>query len=474
MAILDPGSIPDSAKLAAIVESSGDAIISKDLNGIITSWNAGAELLFGYTPEQAIGQSVTILIPPERFDEEPDILSRIRRGEKIDHYETIRIARDGRRIDISLNVSPVFDDAGNVIGASKIARDVTDRKLADAELAKYAAIVESSTDAIISKDLNGIITSWNKGAEAIFGYTVDEIVGRPVTILMPEDRVNEEPGILERIRRGEAVSHYETVRRRKDGSLVDISLNVSPVYDAHGKIVGASKIARDITEHNRVESAVHESEMMRRLVNAQEAERRRIARDLHDHIGQQMTGIRLKIERLLELIPDADPAATELRSIRELAVRMDRDIGFLSWELRPIELDSLGLENALRSFLYQWSSQYNIASVFDSDDQSVDLAPLPHDVETGLYRILQESVNNIVKHAAATEVTVFFHRRRSDVGLIVEDNGIGFDYETSISNDPTHGLGLMGMRERVELLHGTFEVESEPGHTSIIVQIPIG
>ena len=122
---------------------------------------------------------------------------------------------------------------------------------AQAATAQLAAIVTSSKDAIISKDLDGVITSWNKGAEALFGYTAEEPIGRPVTLLIPEDRLDEEPQILERIRRGEAIEHYETVRRRKDGSLLDISLTVSPLRDASGRIVGASKIARDITERKR-------------------------------------------------------------------------------------------------------------------------------------------------------------------------------------------------------------------------------
>ena len=134
--------------------------------------------------------------------------------------------------------------------------DVTMRKEAEAANARLSAIVQSSDDAILSKDLNGIITSWNQGAERIFGYTSDETIGKPVTILIPADRADEEPPILERIRRGDRIDHYETVRRRKDGSLVDISLTVSPIIDEHGTIIGASKIARDITQRKRAEEAL--------------------------------------------------------------------------------------------------------------------------------------------------------------------------------------------------------------------------
>ena len=237
--------------LASIVESSDDAIVSKDLNGIITSWNRGAERIFGYTAEEAIGRPVTLLIPPDRVDEEPEILSRIRRGKKIDHYETVRRRKDGSLINISLTVSPVRGADGQIIGASKIARDITERRQSEQTTQRLAAIVESSDDAILTKDINGIITSWNQGAERLYGYTADETIGKPVTMLMPDDHLDEEAMILGRIRGGERIDHYETVRRHKDGSLIDISLTVSPLRNSDGKIVGASKIARDITERRR-------------------------------------------------------------------------------------------------------------------------------------------------------------------------------------------------------------------------------
>jgi PAS domain S-box-containing protein len=246
--------------LASVVESSDDAIVSKTLDGIIMTWNKAAERIFGYTAEEVIGQPITILFPPDRLHEEPDILARVRRGERIDHYETIRRRKDGTMLDISLTVSPVKDHTGRIVGAAKIARDVTERKRADEAAQRLAAIVESSDDAIISKDTQGVIKTWNKGAERIFGYAAEEVIGKPVTILMPPERVDEEPTILARIRRGERMEHYETVRRRKDGTLLDISLTVSPIRDATGRVVGASKIARDITDRKRAEAKLRDSE----------------------------------------------------------------------------------------------------------------------------------------------------------------------------------------------------------------------
>ena len=154
-------------------------------------------------------------------------------------------------IDISLTVSPLRDSEQRVIGASKIAHDITDRRRAEQIAQRLAAIVELSDDAIVAKDLNSIITNWNRGAERLFGYSAGEVVGRPVTILIPADMQDEEPRILSRICRGEHIDHYETVRRRKDGSLVEVSLTVSPILGTDGKVIGASKIARDIRSARR-------------------------------------------------------------------------------------------------------------------------------------------------------------------------------------------------------------------------------
>jgi PAS domain S-box-containing protein len=256
--------------LAAIVESSDDAIISKTLEGIIKSWNPGAQRLYGYSAEEVVGQSISILVPPDRPDEVPRILETIKQGGRIDHYETSRVRKDGEHIDVSLTISPVREASGTIIGASTIARDVTERKRADEVVARLAAIVESSDDAIISKTLEGIIKSWNKGAERIYGYTQEEVLGRPISILVPSDRPDEVPQILERLRKGEKIDHYETERITKDSRRIHVSLTISPIKTASGEITGAAVIARDVTERKEME------EDLRRL--NQELERRVLER----------------------------------------------------------------------------------------------------------------------------------------------------------------------------------------------------
>jgi len=246
--------------LAAVVESSDDAIIGKSLDGTITHWNPGAADLFGYSAFEAVGKPIQILVPPERINEESDILARIRNGLRIKHFETVRVRKDGTQVSVSVTISPIRDRLGTVVGASQIARDITDRVREEEVREHLAAVVGSSDDAIIGKSLDGTITAWNPGAEDLFGYSAPEALGKPIQMLLPPERSNEESEILARIGRGEHVKHFETVRVQKDGRRIDVSVTVSPIRDRTGAIVGASKIARDITERKCAEEELRKSE----------------------------------------------------------------------------------------------------------------------------------------------------------------------------------------------------------------------
>ena len=250
------------ARLAAIVESSDDAIIGKDLNGVVTDWNAAAERMFGYTAEEMVGRSILTIIPPELQYEEPVILEKMRAGERVEHYNTTRLHKSGRRVDVSLTLSPMRDAQGQVIGASKIARDVSERLRLDSARMMLAAIVESSEDAIISKTLDGTITTWNASAERLFGYKPDEIIGQSVLRLIPHELHYEEPQIIAKLRAGQRIEHFETRRRRKNGEVFDISLTVSPIKNEQGQVVGASKIVRDISDRKAAEAAIVEKEKL--------------------------------------------------------------------------------------------------------------------------------------------------------------------------------------------------------------------
>jgi PAS domain S-box-containing protein len=263
----------DRLFLAAVSSSVDDAIIGMDLNGTITNWNAAAEKLFGYLPAEIVGKSMSILIPTDHPDEESQILERLRRGESIDHYDTQRVRKDGRIIEVSLAISAIKNPTGRIIGACKVLQDISERKRYDeAEREKLflASIVSSADDAIISTDLDGVVTSWNVAAERLFGYTAEYMFGKPILLFIPPDHAIEEPLILERIRRGERIEHYETKRVRKDGRTVDVSLTVSPIKDRMGRVIGASKIVRDITERRRWEKAEQAQSFLGALVDSAE------------------------------------------------------------------------------------------------------------------------------------------------------------------------------------------------------------
>ncbi len=246
-------------RLAAVIDSADDAIISQGTDGTIEVWNRAAERLFGYSAAEAIGSSIDLIVPPERRSEDHDVVARLYEGEVGSGFETVAIAKSGATVPISLLLSPVVAPDGRVLGVSRIARDLTGQKRLEREAFRLAAIVDSSEDAIVSKDLNGIVQTWNGAAERMFGYAAAEIIGRPIFLIIPTERHAEEDEVLARVRSGRSIDHFETIRRRKDGSLVEISLSVSPIRGAGGIVIGASKIARDITLQRQIAREAEEA-----------------------------------------------------------------------------------------------------------------------------------------------------------------------------------------------------------------------
>ncbi|MEP7305830.1 MAG: PAS domain S-box protein [Acidobacteriota bacterium] len=259
----------DNAALRVAAAASSDgAIITQDLTGTITSWNRAAEQIFGHSTTEAVGQSIRLIVPPELHGENDDIQRRINAGESLDHYDTVRIRKDGRQIDVMLTVSPLATAGGEIVGASQISRVITERKRLEREARYRAAIVQSRDDAIISKDLTGTITSWNRAAERLFGYTAATVIGQSIRLVIPADRQAEEDRLLDIVRRGEIVDHIETIRSRKDGSLVPVSLSVSPIRSGNGTIVGISKIAREFPVTRRLEALLTTGALPRAIFNS--------------------------------------------------------------------------------------------------------------------------------------------------------------------------------------------------------------
>lgn len=247
---------------AMLVESSDDAIIGKSLQGVITAWNPAAQRLFGYTDEEVVGKNISVLLPPDHLDELQVVFGPVAKGAGAQHYETKRMRKGGELIDVAITVSPIRDPKGTIMGTSSIARDITQRKRTDAVIAEMAAIVDSSNDAIIGKTLQGVITTWNRGAEHVYGYAAEEMVGRNVSLLVPPEQPDNFGEIIAGMVANNArTDHFETQRKCKDGRLIDVSLTVSPIRDSYGTVVGASSVARDVTEHNAMTAALKASEL---------------------------------------------------------------------------------------------------------------------------------------------------------------------------------------------------------------------
>jgi PAS domain S-box-containing protein len=487
--------------LSALIASSDDAIISKDVNGIVQSWNPAAERLFGYSAREMIGQSIRKIIPAERQKEEDEVLAKIRAGIIVDHFETQRQTKDGRLVDISLTVSPIRDSAGRIIGASKTARDVGDQRRAGVAALHLAALVQSSEDAIISKDLNGIVQSWNPAAERVFGYRADEMIGQSITKMIPRERLDEETYVLSRIRAGLSVEHFETVRQAKDGGLVDISLTVSPIRDRAGRIVGASKIARDIREHKRLleerrTAAANEEAARREVLEVQNRRIQEAARLKSEFVANMSHELRTPLNSIVgfaELIADArfgplpgkyQDFAQIMHASAQHLLQLINDIldlakvesGKIDFHPEPVDMSALVAEAT--AIVIGLAAKRKIQMTVDVDPslKRVHLDPLR------LKQVLYNYLSNAVKFTAEGGRVAL--RVRPDgkkrFRIEVEDTGIGIRQEdehrlfvefqqldaSTAKKFPGSGLGLALTKRLVEAQGGTVGVRSVFGSGS--------
>ena len=303
----------DLRRLASIVTCSDDAIIGKTLEGIITSWNAGAERIYGYSPKEAIGRPVSMLVPINHQSEIPEMLERLKRGEIVDHFETLRVRKDGKEFNIEITASPIRDAMERVVGASTIGRDISERKRHERDLPRLAALVESSDDAIIGKTLDGIITDWNIGAQRIYGYSSAEIVGKSINTIFSPDHYAEITEMMERIKCGESVEKSDTIRVRQDGKKIHVALTLSPIKDSVGQVVGVSTVARDITESKHLEQVLRQAQKM-------EAVRRLAGGVAHDF--NNLLGVILGYSELLLNRPGLnDPQRKDVEEIQKAGIR---------------------------------------------------------------------------------------------------------------------------------------------------------
>lgn len=454
---------------ASIVESAEDAIIGKNLEGVVTSWNPAAEKLYGYSTKEIVGRSIKTIFPPDRDDELETILAKIKQGQQILHYETQRVTKDGVVIDVSVTISPIKEISGRVIGASVIARDITEKKVLDEQRRKLAAIIDSSDDAIISKTLEGIITSWNRGAEKIYGYAAEEVIGKPVSILIPPDSRDELPQLLKQVKGGNKVDHYESKRVRKDGKTVHVSVTISPIKDSTGNIVAASSIARDIThqvEYERLKElearkdefismASHELRTPVTTIKIHaEILRQKTAKLQEQTFATSIDKIEVQIQRLTRLI-DELLTLTRIQEGR-MSIRSARfDLSSLITEVVEDLVHGTG-----REIIFQASD--GVAIVGDRDK---------------ITQVLVILLNNAIKYSSEkSKIILRLEEQGHEAKVSVRDAGIGITqkhqeeiferfYQVPSPVEKTYpglGMGLFIAREIIHLHGGRIWVESAP------------
>jgi PAS domain S-box-containing protein len=247
----------DAAKrMSYLVESAQDAVVAWDTEGSITAWSAGARRLFGYSASEVSGLPVTFNIPASRMLETIQLRERCLRGEKVVSFESERLRKDGRIVEVAGTMSVIRDAAGVIIGASAILRDLTERRKAEAALQRLAAVVSSASDAVAALDLRSVVTDWNPAAERLFGWKAEEMVGREVMEVAPAELLPEMNRLREEVLAGRRVEGVETRLMRKDGSPVEVRLTVAPIFDPRGRIIGSSAIAHDITARKRAQERI--------------------------------------------------------------------------------------------------------------------------------------------------------------------------------------------------------------------------
>ncbi len=484
-----PQPIEAQAYLASIITSFDDAIISKDLNGNITSWNPSAERIFGFTMEEAVGKHISMVIPPERISEEDYIIGEVKKGNRIEHFETIRRSKSGKELNLSITVSPIRDKTGTIIGASKIARDITELKKAERSNAYLGAIIESSDDVIISKDLNGFITSWNKSAERIFGYLANEVIGRHVTIIIPTDRLQEEDKILNTLRTGEKIDHYETIRRHKSGKLIPVSLTVSSIRDSSGHIIGASKVSRDLSDRFKAEEALKDSNRKKDEFLANMSHELRTPMNAViglSNLLKGMDGLPEKAKKFIETLKiSADNLMELINDLLDFA-KIDSDLV----QIESVEFDlAEQIEKAISIINVKVCEKKLHLHVNYSADLNKYFIGDPLRIHQVLMKLLSNAVKFTENGSVELDISgTAFDTDKTIITMKVSDTGIGipqdklnsiFDKFTQADSSITRkfggsGLGLSITKAFVEKMGGNINVNSQQGvGTSFIVTLPV-
>jgi len=484
----------DALRLAAIVQSSHDAIVAKDLNGIITDWNPSAERIFGYKPKEIIGKSILTLIPRDRQDEEIDILQRIHRGELIEHYETIRRRKDGKLVEVSLTISPIKDFTGKIIGVSKIARNITEQKTVDRRFAEQARLLDLSNEAILVRDQYDRITYWSHGAQEMYGYSARQALGKVSHELLktrhsePLERINyklERDGrwsgeLIHKRKNGTEVvvmSHWIVDRDHRGGRrfVLETNTDITARKEAEVALQRSKAMLERLVLHRtralRVANAELEGEIRRRkglegqILEITDREQERLGQELHDGLCQQLTAIgflaratalRLKDHRVVQ--------QDDLEKIAQLINSSVMDARNIARDLHKEEIDAAQFLSALQELAERkiWRTPCRLDLKTEIDIENDHVA-------SQVYRILREAVINANKHARATQIILKVHRSKDDLIFSVTDNGVGLGKKRSVA----HGLGFHIMKYRSESIGARLEFESLKKGARVAVYLPL-
>lgn len=480
-------------RLAALVQSSHDAVVAKDLNGIITDWNQSAERIFGYTAKEIIGKSILTLIPKDRHPEETEILRKIRRGESIEHYHTVRRHKNGKLVDVSLTISPVRNSEGKIIGVSKIARDITLQKQRERQLAEQARLLDLTYDAIIVRDAQDRIVYWNKGAQEMYGYTADEALGKSSPKLLQTQ--HPEP-ISEVYRKLERDNRWlgELVHRRKNGTKIVVMSHWAIDRDERRARSFVLESNTDITPRKKIEHALQrskamleemvekrtqalryanaelEKEIVRRrglegqILEISDREQEKLGQELHDGLCQQLTAIgflaratalRLRDHRVIQ--------QEDLERIAQLINTSVMDARNIARDLHKEEINAAEFKQALEDLvtrkIWRTPCQLDLRTEINIENDKA---------ASELYRILREAIINANKHARASEIVLQVRSSKNDLIFRVCDDGVG------LKKTKGHGLGFHIMKYRAESIGARLQLESmKKGGTRVTCSFPL-
>ena len=458
-------------KLRALIQASPVAILMLDREGKVQLWNPAAERIYGWAAEEVLGQPLPF-VPSDKQEESHELQARVWRGESFAGVELERRRKDGSVIHVSLSAAPLHNGAGAVVGAMAAIADITARKQAEAERVRLMTAVEQAAEAVVITDLEGRIEYVNPAFTAITGYGRAEALGQSMRLLKSGEHPPEFYSQLWKTILAGQVWQGEVTNRRKDGRLYPEEMSIAPVRDARGAISHFIAVKQDVTEKKRVEEELRK--LSGRLLQVQDEERRRLARELHDTVAQALAAMVLNLSRFQEPEVVLDPEVQRvLMSSLGIAEQCAREVRTLTYLLHPPLLEELGLGSALRGYVEGFTERSGIA--VELEVPPVELR-FPAEVELALFRVAQESLANVHRHSSSARARIRLRAENGELRLEICDEGRGIApplLEKFEGGGAGLGVGLAGMRERLRQLGGRLEVRPENPGTTVRATLPL-